>query len=161
MRVRDFCSRVIVVAEPDTDLRTAAQMMRDNHVGALIVVDRKEGARQPLGILTDRDIVVAVVAAPGVRPETLLVRDVMTSELAVISENDGVFEAVDVMKDRGARRLPVVAADGTLIGILTLDDLLRVLAAELDGLAEAVRVETAREAHERRAFESELNPLET
>ena len=160
MRVREFCSRIIVVAEPDTDLRTAAQMMRDNHVGALVVVDRKEGARRPLGIITDRDIVVAVVAAPGVRPETLAVRDVMASELAVINESDGVFEAIDAMKDRGARRLPVVATDGTLIGILTLDDLLRVLATELDGLAEAVRVETAREIHERRVLEEQLNPVE-
>jgi CBS domain-containing protein len=160
MKVREICSRFIVVAEPDTDLRTAARLMRDNHVGALIVVDRKEGARRPLGIITDRDIVVAVVAAAGVRPETLVVRDVMASELAVINENDGVFEAVDLMKDRGARRLPVVAADGTLIGILTLDDLLRVLAAELDGLAEAVRVETAREVHERRVLEEQLNHVE-
>ncbi len=160
MKVREFCSRVIVVAEPQTDLRTAAQMMRDNHVGALIVVDRKEGARRPLGILTDRDIVVAVIAATGVRPETLAVRDVMTSELAVVNENDGVFEAIDSMKDRGARRLPVVAADGTLVGILTLDDLLRVLATELDGLAEAVRAETAREVHERRALEEQPSPVE-
>ncbi len=160
MRVREFCSRVIVVAEPETDLRTAAQMMRDNHVGALVVVDRKEGARRPLGIITDRDIVVAVVAAAGVRPETLAVRDVMASELAVVNENDGVFEAIDVMKDRGARRLPVVASDGTLIGILTLDDLLRVLATELDGLAEAVRAETAREVHERRALDEQLSAVD-
>ncbi|MDH4190622.1 MAG: CBS domain-containing protein [Betaproteobacteria bacterium] len=154
MKVRDFCSRIIVVAEPGTDLRTAAQMMRDNHVGALVVVDRKEGARRPLGILTDRDIVVAVVAAPGVRPEALRVGDVMTSELAVVDEYDGVFEAVEMMRDRGARRLPVVAGDGTLVGILTLDDLLRVLAAELEGLTEAVRSSTAREAHQRQALES-------
>jgi CBS domain-containing protein len=153
MKARDFCSRVVVVAEPGTDLREAAHMMRDNHVGALIVVDRKTGPARPVGIVTDRDIVVGVVAAPGVRPEALTVGDVMSAELATVNENDGVFEVVEAMRDRGARRLPVVADDGRLVGVLSLDDLLRVIAAELAGLSEALRSSTAREAHERRALE--------
>ncbi len=153
MKVREFCSRVVVAAEPNSDLREAARMMRDNHVGALVVIERQGARARPVGIVTDRDIVVGVVAAPGVRPESLTVRDVMCAELATINENDGVFEAVDAMRDRGARRLPVVADDGTLVGMLALDDLLRVIAMELAGLNEAVRSSTAREAHERRALE--------
>lgn len=154
MKVREFCSRVVVVAEPSTDLREAARMMRDDHVGALVVIERQGARTRPVGIVTDRDIVVGVVAASGVRPESLTVRDVMCADLATISENDGVFEAVDAMRDRGARRLPVVADDGTLVGMLALDDLLRVIAMELAGLNEAVRSSTAREAHERRALEN-------
>jgi CBS domain-containing protein len=77
----------------------------------------------------------------------------MSAELATINENAGVFEAVEAMRDRGARRLPVVGDDGKLVGILSLDDLLRVIAAELAGLSEALRSSTAREAHERRALE--------
>jgi signal-transduction protein with cAMP-binding, CBS, and nucleotidyltransferase domain len=154
MKVREFCSRVVVVAEPSTDLREAARMMRDDHVGALVVIERQGARTRPVGIVTDRDIVVGVVAASGVRPESLTVRDVMCADLATISENDGVFEAVDAMRDRGARRLPVVAHDGTLVGMLALDDLLRVIAMELAGLNEAVRASTAREAHERRALEN-------
>ena len=153
MKARDFCSRVVVAAEPATDLRDAARMMRDNHVGALVVVEKKAGASRPVGIVPDRDIVVSVVAAPGVRPEALLVRDVMSAELATVNENDGVFEAVEAMRDRGARRLPVVADDGKLVGMLSLDDLLRVISAELAGLTEALRASTVREAHERRALE--------
>lgn len=153
MKARNFCSRVVVAAEPTTDLRDAARMMRDNHVGALVVVEKKAGGTRPIGIVTDRDIVVGVVAAPGVRPEALTVRDVMCAELATISESAGVFEAVEAMRDRGARRLPVVSEDGKLVGMLSLDDLLRVISAELAGLTEAVRASTAREVHERRALE--------
>ena len=158
MKVRDICSRVVVVAEPHTDLREAARLMRDNHVGALIVIDHRDGRTHPVGILTDRDVVIGVVAAPGLRPETLRVADVMTSDLATINENDGIFEAVDTMKDRGARRLPVVAKDGTLVGVLSLDDLLRVIATEMAGLTEAVRSSTVREVQERPVYR---HPVET
>jgi CBS domain-containing protein len=153
MKARDFCSRVVVAAEPTTDLREAAHLMRDSHVGALVVVEKKAGAARPVGIVTDRDIVVSVVAAPGVRPEALMVRDVMSAELATVNENAGVYETVEAMRDRGARRLPVVSDDGKLVGILSLDDLLRVIASELAGLADALRTSTAREVHERRALE--------
>lgn len=153
MKVRDFCSRVVVAAEPTTDLREAAHLMRDSHVGALVVIERTGGSSRPVGIVTDRDIVVSVVAAAGVRPEALTVRDVMCAELATVNENAGVFEAVEGMRDRGARRMPVVSDDGRLVGMLSLDDLLRVISAELAGLTEAVRASTVREVHERRALE--------
>ena len=152
MRIKDICSRMVVVAEGGTDLREAARLMRDHHVGALIVIDGKEGVTRPIGIVTDRDIVIAVVAAPGVRPESLTVRDVMARELAVASEDDGVFEAIEAMQDKGVRRLPVVASDGRLIGVVTLDDLLRMLANELGGLAAAMQRAGRRETAERPAL---------
>ena len=108
----------------------------------------------PIGIVTDRDIVVAVVAATGVRPEQLTVGDVMSSNLVVAGEDVGVFEAVDLMQDRGARRLPVVDAEGHLVGIITLDDVLRMVAGELTALAIAAQRSFSREVHERRAIES-------
>lgn len=149
MKIKDICSRMVVVAEGDTDLREAARLMRDHHVGALIVIDGAEGVTRPIGIVTDRDIVVAVVAANGVRPESLTVRDVMARELALAGENDGVFEAIETMQDKGVRRLPVVAGDGRLLGIVTLDDLLRMLANELGGLAMAMQRAGRRETAER------------
>jgi len=153
MRIRDICSRVVVVAEPHTDLREAARMMRDHHVGALIVVAKRDGTTKPIGIVTDRDLVVAVVAAAGVRPESLTVRDVMSSDLVLAQETDGVFEAVERMQDSGTRRLPVVTADGTLIGIITLDDVLRMLAGELTALAIAAQRSVTRETHVRPSLE--------
>jgi CBS domain-containing protein len=149
MRIKEICSRVVVVAEPHTDLREAARMMRDHHVGALVVVEKREGATRPVGIVTDRDIVVEVVAAAGVTPESLTVRDVMSSDLVLALETDGVFEAVERMQDSGTRRLPVVAADGTLVGIVTLDDVLRMIAGEMTALAIAAQRSVTRETRTR------------
>lgn len=154
MHIKDICSRVVVVAETNTNLREAARLMRDHHVGALVVVDGSDGARRPIGIVTDRDIVVAVVAATEVQPEELTVGDVMSADLVVAGEDVGVFEAVDLMQDRGARRLPVVDAEGRLVGIITLDDVLRMVAGELTALAIAAQRSFSREVHERRAIES-------
>ena len=137
MKVRDFCSRVIVVAERSTDVREAARLMRESHVGALVVVERRGGATRPLGIVTDRDIVLGVVAA-GVAPESISVGELMSAELAVVSEDDGLYELVDRMADQGVRRLPVVTADGRLAGIVTADDVVRVLAMTFGSLAAAL-----------------------
>jgi CBS domain-containing protein len=149
MKIKEICSRVVVVAAPETDLREAARLMRDHHVGALVVIEKRDGATRPVGIVTDRDIVVAVVADEGVRPESLALRDVMSGELALAQETDGVFEAVDRMQDSGTRRLPVVDAEGRLVGILSLDDVLRMLASELTALALASQRSVAREARAR------------
>ena len=149
MRIKEICSRVVVVAEPETDLREAARMMRDRHVGALIGIEKRNGDTRPIGIVTDRDIVVAVVADPDVRPEALTLRDLMSGELALARDTDGVFEAVDKMQDSGARRLPVVDAEGRLVGVLSLDDVLRMLASELTAPALASQRSIAREARAR------------
>jgi CBS domain-containing protein len=154
MRIKDICSRVVVVAEPSTDLRQAARLMRDHHVGALVVVEATDGGRRPIGIVTDRDIVVAVVAAADVQPEAVSVGEVMSRNLVVAAEDVGVFEAVDLMQDNGTRRLPVVDSDQRLVGIITLDDVLRMVAGELTALAIAAQRSFSREVHERRAIES-------
>jgi len=152
MKIKEICSRVVVVVEPGTDLREAARQMRDHHVGSLVVVEKRDGVTRPVGIVTDRDIVVAVVAAENVEPESLSVSDLMAGELALALEDDGVFEAVDKMQDSGARRLPVVADDGRLVGILSLDDVLRMLASELTALSLASQRSVTREARARPAL---------
>lgn len=149
MKVRDLCSPRVVTAEAGASLREAALAMRNQHVGALVVVEKKEGVARPVGILTDRDIVVAVIAVPGARPEGIRVGDAMTTDLATAREDDGLFEAVQRMSERSVRRLPVVGADGGLKGIVTLDDVLRVLSAELGQLAEALRWGRMRERETR------------
>jgi CBS domain-containing protein len=150
MRVREFCTREAVTIAPLATLREAALEMRNQHVGALLVVDE---ARRPVGILTDRDIVVAVIAVPGARPEGIRVADAMSRRLAVAKEDDGVFEAVETMAARGVRRLPVVDAQGLLIDILTADDVHRMMAAELARLAAALKQGSERELAERRALD--------
>ena len=149
MKIGDICNRDVAKAVRQTSLREASLLMRNRHVGALVVVEVEGGLERPVGIVTDRDIVVAVVA-PGSRPESIRVCDVMPPKLIVAHEGDGLFEAFRKMADHGVRRLPVVAADGRLAGIVSADDLLRVVAVELASLATALRRGGERESAERR-----------
>jgi CBS domain-containing protein len=113
-------------------------------VGDLVVVEALEGGRRPLGIVTDRDIVLEVVAM-GVVPDALRVGDIMGASLASVRETEGVFETLRYMRGRGVRRLPVVDEAGGLVGIVTLDDLIELLAEEMGELARLLGRERARE----------------
>lgn len=145
MAVGEICNREVVVTEKSLSVVEAAQLMRTHHVGDLVVVESKDGRRQPVGIVTDRDIVVEVVAA-GVNPDALKVGDIMGPEVATVRESEGLFEALRHMRDKGVRRMPVVNREGALVGILTLDDLLELFAEEMTELAKLVSHERQREA---------------
>lgn len=145
MAIGEICNREVVVVTRETPVVEAAQLMRHHHVGDVVVVLEEAGLRTPVGILTDRDIVVEVVAA-GLDPAGLKVGDIMAPDLATVREDTGVFEAIRYMRDKGVRRMPVVDADGDLIGILALDDLLDLLAEELNALARLIAREQNREA---------------
>jgi CBS domain-containing protein len=145
MAVGEICNREVVIVEKTLSVVDAAQLMRKHHVGDLVVVEEKDGRKHPVGIVTDRDIVVEVVAA-GVNPDALKVGDIMGPEVATVREGEGLFEALRRMRDKGVRRMPVVDRDGGLVGILTLDDLLSLLAEEMTELAKLVSHERQREA---------------
>jgi CBS domain-containing protein len=145
MAVGEICNREVVITEKSVSVADAAQLMRTHHVGDLVVVEEKSGRRHPVGIVTDRDIVVEVVAA-GVSPDTLTVGDIMGTEVATVRESEGLFAALRYMRDKGVRRMPVVDREGGLVGILTLDDLLGLLAEEMTELAKLVSHERQREA---------------
>jgi len=145
MAVGEICNRDVVIAEKALSVVDAAQLMRTHHVGDLVVVEETGGRRHPVGIVTDRDIVVEVVAA-GVNPGAIKVGDIMGPELATLRESEGLFEALRYMRDKGVRRMPVVDPEGGLVGILTLDDLLSLLAEEMTELAKLVSHERQREA---------------
>jgi CBS domain-containing protein len=148
MAVGEICNREVVVAERTLSVVDAAQLMRKHHVGDLVVVEEKGGRKHPVGIVTDRDIVVEVVAA-DVNPDALKVGDIMGPEVATVHEGEGLFEALRFMRDKGVRRMPVVDREGGLVGILTLDDLLSLLAEEMTELAKLVSHERQREARSR------------
>ena len=135
----------MVIAEKALPVVEAAQLMRKHHVGDLVVVEERKGRKHPVGIVTDRDIVVEVVAA-GVNPDALKVGDIMGPEVATVRESEGLFEALRFMRGKGVRRMPVVDREGGLVGILTLDDLLSLLAEEMTELAKLVSHERQREA---------------
>jgi len=145
MAVGELCNREVVITEKTASVVDAAQLMRTHHVGDLVVVEDRGGRTHPVGIVTDRDIVVEVVAA-GVNPDSLKVGDIMGPEVATVRESEGLFEALRYMRDKGVRRMPVVDREGGLVGILTLDDLLSLLAEEMTELAKLVSHERRREA---------------
>ena len=134
MTVKDYCTTAVVVTERTASVVEAARKMRAQHVGTLIVVEQRGGDQIPIGILTDRDLVVEVLAQ-DVSPPALAVGDVMSTELLTADEHDDVLATLTRMRGRGARRIPIVNARGALVGILTADDLVEVLADALMDLA--------------------------
>ncbi len=148
MNVGEICSRIVVVADSRTQVQEAAKLMRDHHIGALVVTEGGANARRPIGIVTDRDMVVEVLAA-DVDFRTLTVGDIMSEQPATINETAGLFEVIALMRSGGVRRVVVVDANGHLLGIVAMDDLIPVLAEELSALGHAIRVEQRREAQKR------------
>jgi CBS domain-containing protein len=149
MDVGEICTREVVIATRNTTVVEAARLMREHHVGDLVVVDGSGGRRVPVGIVTDRDIVVGVLAL-GLDPAVLTVGDIMGSGIVTTAENDDVYETLQIMRARGVRRVPVVDAEGALVGIVALDDILEIFAEELDAAVKVVAREQANESRRRR-----------
>ncbi|KVL11259.1 CBS domain-containing protein [Burkholderia cepacia] len=133
MNAAMLCTRDVATCPARTTVVEAAARMRDAHAGDLVVVHEQEGRRKPIGMVTDRDIVLAVVS-PGAEADALFVGDIMSAPVAVADVDDDVWLLAKRMRQHGVRRLPVVGDDGELVGIVSLDDLLRVAAALLDEL---------------------------
>jgi CBS domain-containing protein len=142
MTVGEMCTRKVVTADREETLVDAAAKMRGSHVGALVVVDSHA---RPVGILTDRDIVVSAIAQSPERVRSLVVGDVMTGDVVTLRAGEPVDAALRTMQVHGIRRLPVVDTEGRLVGILTLDDMLRVFSIELGRLVGLVALEQKRE----------------
>lgn len=150
MSVGEFCNRDVVVANKEASLIEIAQLMREHHVGSLIIVESKGGNNIPVGIITDRDIVIEMVAAK-LDFTKVTARDVMSSELLTVREIDGLWETLKRMRSRGVRRVPIVNDENVLEGILTVDDILEVLSNELSDLVTLVTRERRKEESVRSA----------
>ena len=125
MTVGEICNRDVTVALKTEMVVDLAKRMRTSHVGAVVIVENRLGRHRPIGIVTDRDIVVSVVAGDPDHLNYLLADDVMTIDLITATADEGVEEAIRKMQRSGVRRLPVVDGEGELVGIVTLDDLLK------------------------------------
>lgn len=134
MTIGQFCTREVIVAEKDTGIVELTKLMRNHHVGDVVVVDKQGDLVVPVGIITDRDIVVELIAAE-VDLDSVTTGDVMSPELITGRENEGLWDTMQLMRNKGIRRLPVVNERGGLEGILTFDDLIDLLAEELSLLA--------------------------
>jgi CBS domain-containing protein len=141
MSLERVCSKNVVTISPDATVLEAANLMRSKHVGCVLAVNDS----RPVGILTDRDIVLGVVASAR-KPAETSVRETMTANLTTVNVNYDLLDAVRLMRSRGVRRLPVVDEHRHLLGIITMDDVLTAFGAEMGELAGAVQKELGLEA---------------
>ena len=135
MPVSDLCSKNLICIEKGASLQYAAQLMKKHHVGAVIVVEADDKSK-PAGIITDRDIVLGIVAEN--LPLSTKVQDVMSTEISKVSKGKGIAEVVDQMESKGVRRMIVVDDAGNACGIVSSDDILQLVARELNGLGKLV-----------------------
>ena len=137
MSIGEICNRDVVVVAKEAAVLEAARLMRQYHVGDLVVIREREGTREPVGLITDRDIVIEVLGEE-VDVNTVLVGDIMSNKLLTACEEDGIWETIQRMRIAGVRRVPVVDRHGALQGIVTMDDVFELLADELSQLAKLV-----------------------
>jgi CBS domain-containing protein len=134
MTIGEICTREVFLGGRETTIQEATELMRKHHVGDLIVVDREGEGTVPVGIVTDRDIVISVMAL-RLDPQVITLGDMMGEELVTAREGQDFSEVLEIMQIKGIRRIPVVDGKGFLVGILSVDDFLEILAKQLGGLA--------------------------
>ena len=150
MKISEVCREGVVYIRSDESIVQAAEKMRRYHVGDLVVVDEWEPHPVPIGILTDRDIVVGLVAPNVGHLEDLTVGDVLISEDVVTAEwDDDVADVYELMRESAIRRIPVVNEAGHLVGIFTLDDAIQLLGRQLNELAQVSKRQQANELKQR------------
>jgi CBS domain-containing protein len=137
MSVAELCRRNPVVARPEESAREVAVRLDRSEVGCAVVVDLEQ---QPVGIVTDRDLVLKVLRR-GLDPDTTPVRSVMTDEVVTVREHSPLKRALGWMRRDGIRRIPVVDDEGKLVGVLAWDDALQVIAQEVTLAAAVARTQ--------------------
>lgn len=145
----NIATPIVVTAEPETTATQAARLMREHHIGALVVLDARSTSGKPVGIVTDRDLVLAVMAEE-LDPALFTVGDVMSTALVVAEQGTALLDAVQLLRQHRLRRLIVTDGARRVVGIATLEDLLDALAQEFSDLALALRGARDRERTQRR-----------
>jgi len=133
-----ICSRDVDTAEPDESAQKAAHKMHARVVGTLVIINAK---REPIGMITDRDLAVRVIAA-GRDPSQTVVRDIMTPHPGTVYADATLEAALLCMRSNKCRRIPVVDGAGRLEGLLSLDDILKRLTEEFQLISGLVRDES-------------------
>lgn len=140
---------IVVGATLETSCVAAARSMREHHVGSLVVVDAASPSGRPVGIVTDRDLVLALMAE-GLDPALFTVGDIMSRQLVTASVDTDLLDATRLLREHRVRRLIVLDDAGRVVGLAALEDLLEALSREFSELVQALRGARDREVHERR-----------
>jgi CBS domain-containing protein len=144
MSISEYCNRELVIVSKTESVREAIYLMRKHHVGDVVIVDKQGELLIPVGILTDRDIVIEILAE-GVDLDTIAIGDVMSYQLVTVVETTSLMDTIKVMRDNGVRRLPVVNTQGGVVGIVTVDDLLELITEQLHDIVSLLAKEQLRE----------------
>ncbi len=147
MTVGNYCNREVIVSDPDTTVLELAKLMREHHVGDIVVVEEQGTEKKPVGIVTDRDLVVEVLAQ-DVDLNAVTAKDVMSSELVTVTEQDSLLDTLETMRGTGIRRVPVVNKNGGLEGILTIADAIELINEASSHLSQIIRKGIEREQRE-------------
>lgn len=148
--VGELCDRDVIVTQPDTTVSEAAKIMRAQHVGSIVIVENLNGGlRVPVGIVTDRDLVIEVMSV-DLDAKAITVGDIARRELFTVDAEESAAKAIQLMRSKGVRRLPVVTAEGRLLGLVAFDDVLEAVTGELSELTRVIGREQAREAATRK-----------
>ena|GEM_PF-684173 len=146
----EVCNRTVVVVSQQDPVLKAARVMRHFHVGCVLVVEEGEdGVQRPVGIVTDRDITVGVVATMPERLQQLAVGDILYAPLVTLPAHADLLEVIHTMRMYGVRQIPVVDSRGGHLGIITFDDVIALVTDEMRELTEVVQQEFERERAER------------
>jgi CBS domain-containing protein len=149
MRVGEFCVREVIECTRKTSALELSQIMRQSHVGDVVVVDQPNGKKVAVGIVTDRDLAVEVMAKES-DPALITAGDLMGRKLVTVGEGSDVYATAELMRYEGVRRMPVVDDQGGLVGIVTLDDLLKIIGEQLALLAQVIGRERFQEQQSKR-----------
>ena len=145
MRISEICTNHVITATADTDVLTAARMMREQHVGDVVIVEKRGTAELPIGVVTDRDIVIGALAQGVDDLRSIQIGDLVSKKCHVLGTSDRIEKAMDLMLQRGVRRIPVVNDRGELTGILSYDDLVAWMVSRLSGLTRSFANQGRRE----------------
>lgn len=156
MSLAFLCHREIVCVAGQASARKAAEVMRKHHVGALAVTDPQDAAHV-IGVLTDRDIVVDALAQ-GKSVDECTAASLCHPQLVGVPITATVQEAIAHMLQHGVRRLFVANADGSLSGLISIDDLVEAIAQEVGDLSRLLRVNVEREAARTQVHQSAITP---
>ncbi|HAZ12705.1 MAG: hypothetical protein A2X86_11090 [Bdellovibrionales bacterium GWA2_49_15] len=133
MAIKSVCKTDVVTIDKNSTLLSVSTVMQNYHVGSVVVVEGMNGKRIPAGIITDRDIALALISST--KPQELRVEHIMQSAPITVKTNEGIFEIIIKMRDGGIKRIPVVNDDGSLYGIVCADDLLTLMSEEIQNLS--------------------------
>jgi CBS domain-containing protein len=147
MTAGEYCNREVIISGQNASVTEAAMLMRQHHVGDLVVVKKQGEKTLPIGIITDRDIVIEVIAQKA-DPDSLIIKDIMSTDLITVKEKDALLDTLELMQNQGVRRVVVVDGQGSLQGLLSADDAIELIAEAMNSLTKLAKREITREEKE-------------